>query len=191
MYGTNKKMGSILPGRLHKLNNTLNNIQEYTKQYISILYKYTLYEYIVYVNVIMYSAGVLQIMKIFLIFYFSSRVVSIFPHPHPLPSILPPFGFVHGSFIHVFDSPSSSFPPYPSPLTSLVNFSLFFISKSLIIYCLLVCFIDQVLLIGEIIWYLFFTARLISLSVMLSSSIHALVKGRSSFFLSAAQYSIV
>ena len=39
---------------------------------------------------------------------------------------------------------------------------------------------------GEIIWYLSFTTWLISLSIMLSSSIHAVEKGRSSFFLSAA-----
>ena len=37
----------------------------------------------------------------------------------------------------------------------------------------------------EIIWYLSLTAWLISLSIMLSSSIHAVAKGISSFFLSA------
>ena len=41
-------------------------------------------------------------------------------------------------------------------------------------------------LIGEIMWYLSFTAWLTSLSIMLSSSIHAVSKGRSSCFLSAA-----
>ena len=133
MYGTNKKMGSILPGRLHKLNNTLNNIQEYTKQYISILYKYTLYEYIVYVNVIMYSAAVLQIMKIFLIFYFSSRVVSIFTPPQPpihshlSPLNLPPLALSMCPLYMFLDGPSLIFPNYPSPppLWLLSVYSLF------------------------------------------------------------------
>ena len=40
-------------------------------------------------------------------------------------------------------------------------------------------------------WYLSFTTWLISLSIVLSSSIHAVAKGRSSFFLSAAYYSIM
>ena len=39
--------------------------------------------------------------------------------------------------------------------------------------------------------YLSFTTWLISLSIILSSSIHAVAKAMSSFFLSAAQYSIV
>ena len=46
--------------------------------------------------------------------------------------------------------------------------------------------IDYVPVKGEIIWYLSLTAWLISLSIMLSSSIHAVAKGISSFFLSAA-----
>ena len=46
-------------------------------------------------------------------------------------------------------------------------------------------FVDYVLVKGEIIWYLSLTAGLISLSIMLSSSIHAVAKGISSFFLSA------
>ena len=39
--------------------------------------------------------------------------------------------------------------------------------------------------------YLFFTTWLISLSILLSSSIHAITKGISSFFLSPVYYSIV
>ena len=54
-------------------------------------------------------------------------------HPHLSPSILPLFGFVHVSFIHV--------PWRPSP-TPLVTVSLFFISVSLVVFCLLVCFVD-------------------------------------------------
>ena len=71
--------------------------------------------------------------------------------------------------------------PLPS---SLVTVSLFFISMFLVLFCSFVCFIDQVTFLGEIIWYLPFTASLISLSIMLSSSIHAVTKGRSSCFLS-------
>ena len=76
-------------------------------------------------------------------------------------------------------SPIVSLPP-----SSLVTVKLFFISVSVIVFCLPVCFVDQVPLIGEIIWYLSLTTWLISLSIMLSSSIHAVPKGRSSFFLS-------
>ena len=68
-------------------------------------------------------------------------------------------------------------PPYP-----LVTVSLYFISMSLVIFGLLVCFLDQVPLKGEIIWSLSLTAWLISLSIMLSSSIHAISKGMISFF---------
>ena len=112
-------------------------------------------------------------------------------YPHIPPSILPLFGFIHGSFIHV---PWWLFPFFPllSPSPPpLVTVSLFFISMSLVIFCLLVCFVDQVLLIDEIIWYLSFIAWLPSVSIMLSSSTHAAPKGRSSFFLSSVKYSIV
>ena len=37
-------------------------------------------------------------------------------HPYLPPSILPPFGFVHGSFIHFPWWPFSFFPPYTPPL---------------------------------------------------------------------------
>ena len=55
---------------------------------------------------------------------------------------------------------------------------------SLVIFCLFFSFVDCVLVEGEIIWYLSLTASLISLSIMLSSSILAVAKGISSFFLS-------
>ena len=51
---------------------------------------------------------------------------------------------------------------------------------------LLSSFVDNVPVKGDIIWYFSLTARLISLSIMLSNSIHAVAKGISSFFLSAA-----
>ena len=43
----------------------------------------------------------------------------------------------------------------------------------------------------EIIWYLSFTTWLISLSIMLSSSIHAVTKGRSSFFHCIDKYHMI
>ena len=56
----------------------------------------------------------------------------------------------------------------------------------LVIFCLLFSFVDYVPVKGEIIWYLALTAWLISLSIMLSSSIHAVTEGKVSFSLSAA-----
>ena len=61
----------------------------------------------------------------------------------------------------------------------------------LVIFCLLFSFADYIPVKGEIIWYLSLTARFISLSIMLSSYIHAVAKGISSFFLSAVKNSIV
>ena len=52
------------------------------------------------------------------------------------------------------------------PTSPLVTVRLFFISLALVLFCLLVCFIDQVPLIGEIIWYLSFITWLTSLSIM-------------------------
>ena len=61
------------------------------------------------------QAGPLRLKKFFSLFFYccSSTVVSIFhpplppypSHPHLPPSILPPFGFVHVSFIHVPENP--------------------------------------------------------------------------------------
>ena len=72
-------------------------------------------------------------------------------------------GFFNGSFILVPWWPFPFFPLSSSP-TPLVTVSLFFISMSLVIFGLFVCFVDKVPLIGEIIWYLSFTSCLISLS---------------------------
>ena len=58
---------------------------------------------------------------------------------------------------------------------------------SVIIFCFLFSSIDYVPVKGEIIWYLSLT-WLISLSIMLSSSIHAVAKGIGSFFLSAGKW---
>ena len=48
---------------------------------------------------------------------------------------------------------------------------------SLVIFCLLFSFVDYVPVKGEIILYLSLTVWLISLSIRLSSSIHAVAKG--------------
>ena len=123
-------------------------------------------------------------------------VVPFFPLYSPLPYPSPTyyiqsspnsFVFVHGSFIHVPGlGPSPSFPCYPPLPFPLVPVSLFLVSMPLVLFCSFVYFIHQVPLIGEIILYLSFATQLISLSIMLSSSIHAVAKGRSSFFLSVA-----
>ena len=110
--------------------------------------------------------------KLFLKFFCccSCTVVSIFlpplsPQP-PIPTSYPPsFPYLALSMcpLHMLlDDLFSSFlfPLVPSPL---VTVSLFFIFMSLVICCLLVCFVDQVPLISEIIWYLSFTTWLTSL----------------------------
>ena len=89
-----------------------------------------------------------------------------------------PLDFVHVSFIVVPVIPSSHCPPPPAIVR------LFLTSMYLVIFCLLFSSIDYVPVKGEIIWYLSLTIWLISLSIMLSSSIHAVAKGISSFFLS-------
>ena len=121
--------------------------------------------------------------SIFKLFYCCSIiVVSIFSPPlyptpakptslpcfHPLPWFCPCVLY------------SSSWKPFstlshpPSPLAMV---RLFLTSVSLVIFCLLFSSVDYALVKDEIIWYLSLTAWLISLSIMLSSSIHAVCKG--------------
>ena len=120
-----------------------------------------------------------------------SKVVSILPSPLPSAPPIPashPWSYPLWLCPWVlYICPLWPFFPYfpPLSLSPLVTVSLFFISMTLVIVCLLVHFVDYVLLIGEIIWYLSFTSWFVSLSIMLSRSIHAIAKGRSSFFLSA------
>ena len=134
---------------------------------------------------------------IYLCIYFyccSSTVVSIFPpslssasqtftsHPQSFPPLwFCPWVLYTCSLMTL----SSIFPHYLSPPSPLVTVSLF-ISVTPVVFCLLVCFVDYVPPIGEIIWYLSFTTWLILHSIMLSRSIHVVTKGRSSFFLSTA-----
>ena len=107
-------------------------------------------------------------------------------YPYLLPSILPPLALSMCLLYMFLDGPSPIFPHYPSPLSPLVTVTLFFISMSLVIFCLLICFVDWVPLTGEIIRYLSFTTWLFSLSITLSRAIHAVAKGRNFIFLSAA-----
>ena len=102
------------------------------------------------------------------------QLYAFSPHPSTPPQLNPPpsttstlpLDFVHVSFIVVPVIPSPHC-PLPTPLWPIV--SLFLTSISLVIFCLLFSSVDYVPVKGEIIWYLSFTAWLISLSIMLSS----------------------
>ena len=106
-------------------------------------------------------------------------------YPHLPPSNLPPLALSTCSLYMLLDGPSPIFSHYPlSPVpSSYCQFDLYFNVSGCILLACLFCYVT---LIGEIIWYLSFTVWLISLSIMPSSSIHAVAKVRSSFFLSAA-----
>ena len=138
-------------------------------------------------TIIYTSASFFIIHFIYLVFNFycySITVICLSPHPStppqpdhpPSPTSTLPLDLIHVSFI------PSSHCPLPTP-PAIVR--LFLTSISLVIFCLLFSFVDYVPVKGEIIGYLSLTAWLISLSIMLSSSIHAVAKGISSFFLSA------
>ena len=86
----------------------------------------------------------------------------------------------------LYNSSCNSLFPLSPPHSPLATARLFPTSMSLDVFCLLFSSIDYVPVKGEIIWYLSLTVCLISISIMLSSSIHALAKGISSFLLSAA-----
>ena len=104
---------------------------------------------------------------------FPSLLSPALPTPTSYIQFSPPLLSLSMGPLYIFlDDPASSFPHYPTPASLLVTVSLFFISMSLVLFCLLVCFVD-LLITGEIIWYLSFTAWLISLSKMLSRSTHA------------------
>ena len=116
---------------------------------------------------------------------------ALCPRPSTPPQLNPPpsntstlsLDFLHVSFIVVPVIPSSHCLP-PRPALAIVR--LFLTSMSLVTFCFLFSSIDYVPVKGEIIWYFSLTTWLISVSIMLSSFIHAIAKGISSFFLSAA-----
>ena len=108
--------------------------------------------------------------------------------PTSLPCFHPPPCFCPCVFYSSSWKPFSPLSPPPPPLAIV---RLFLISMSLVIFCLHFSFVDYVPVKGEIIWYLSLTAWLISFSIMPSSSIHAVTKGRSSFFLCCVEFHCV
>ena len=88
-------------------------------------------------------------------------------------------------------NPFTFFQPVPSLPFPLTAVSLFHVSLPLVLFCSLINFVNQVPVIGEIIWYLSFTDWLVSLSIIVSRSIHVVAKGKNSIFFTAAQYSIM
>ena len=103
------------------------------------------------------------------------------PH-HPFPVVVTPLLSVSESFsvYEVFCLTSSPFHPSPQPHSLLTS-----VSHSLYLF---VCFCFIILFCslhstGEIIRYLSFSDCLISFSIILSRSIHAVAKGKISFFL--------
>ena len=103
-------------------------------------------------------------------------------NPPPSPTSTPPW-FCPFVF---YSSSCKPLCPLFLPHSPLAIVRLFSTSMSLVIFCLIPSSVDYVTVKGEIIWYLSLTIWLISLSIILSSSIHAVAKGISSFFLSAA-----
>ena len=128
-----------------------------------------------------------------LFYWFSITVVCIYPPslpppqaiPASLPCFHPPWFCPCVLYSFSWKTLPSSLPLSP-PIFPLVTVTLLLVSMFLVIFCLLVCFVDYVPVKGEIIWYLSLTTWLISLSITLSGSTHAVAKGRSSFSFPAA-----
>ena len=100
-----------------------------------------------------FTLNILNLVSLLSIYLSIFIVVSISPHYSPLPYQCPlstfnpppqctPVGFVHGFFIHVPGWPFPSLLPLSPPTSPLVTVSLFVISVSLALFCLLVCFVD-------------------------------------------------
>ena len=121
--------------------------------------------------------------SITVVFIFSPSLHHTPANPISLPLPNPPPWFCP---CVLYSSSCNPLFPLSPPHSPLAIVTLFLISMSLVIFCLLFSFVDYVPVKGEITWYLSLTSWLISLSIMLSSSIHAVAKGISSFFLSAA-----
>ena len=126
-------------------------------------------------------------------FIYCFSVITVLPFPplliptpsSPTPTVTPPPLAMPMSLLSIFLCfllpHLSHIIHLPHPLWSLSVCSFF---PRLVLFFLFVCVVDYVPLIGKIIWYLSFITWLISLSIMFSSPIHAVTKGRSSFFLS-------
>ena len=130
---------------------------------------------------------------ILLLFNYSCLHFSPITPPHPCQTHHPPF--LSPSLLVLSMCPLQQFlktlPPIVPSCSPLAVIRFFLTSVSLVIFCVLFSSVDYVPVKGETIWYFSLTTWLISLSIMLSSSIHAVAKGRSSFFLCAEQYSIM
>ena len=103
-----------------------------------------------------------------------------FPSPtssHPFPLAVATLILRSMSFVCLFSFSAQSLSPHTmAPPPAAV--SLFSVSMSLFLFCLLVYFVYQIPNISEIIWYLSFCDWLITLSIMLSRSIHDVAKGK-------------
>ena len=161
-------------------------IHVYINVYINMLYIYIIYKCVYikyinkYINVYINICVSIYIYTPFFIFYCcSSTFVSVSPPPLlPTPAIPTSHPQSYPALalfmcpLYMFLTNLLPVPPIiPSHLHSghcqfVLNFN---VSGSI----LLICFVDYVPLIDEIIWYFSFTSWLISLSIMLSSSIHA------------------
>ena len=127
---------------------------------------------------------------LFFLLLFNYSCMPFLPFPPPIPAEPTSLPYPHHppQFCPcvLYNSSCNSLVPPSPPHTHLTTTRQFPPSMFLVVFCLLFSFVDYVAVKGEIIWYLSLTAWLISLSIMLSSFIHAVAKGISSFFLSAA-----
>ena len=154
-------------------------------------------KYILLFEVFIYLFFLLLIAFLFLFLFFYCYLITVVclfsPSLHPtpgeptsLPPLHPPPWICSCVLYSSSCNPLYLLSPPPPPTPALAIVTLFLTSMSLVIFCLLFPSIAYVPVKGEIIWYLSLTSWLISLSIMLSSFIHAVAKGISSFFLSAA-----
>ena len=112
--------------------------------------------------------------SITVVFIFSPPLCPTPAKPTSLPCFHPP---LWSCPCVLYSSSWKPFSPLSLPPSPLATVRLFLTSMSLVIFCLLFSFVDYVPPKGELIWYLSLTTWLISLSIMLSSSIHAVAKG--------------
>ena len=105
----------------------------------------------------------------------------------PLPLTTTMLLYVSMGYAHMFFGQSLHLLSFSSPPSSLLTaVSLFHVSIPLFLYCSSVYFVHQIPHRSEIIQYLSFIDWLITLSIIISRSIHAVVKGKSPFFFTAA-----
>ena len=125
-----------------------------------------------------------------------SAFISSLPS-YTTPPPLIPSGHYH-TVVYVYEFLSlflffllNSFTLSLQPLSPLTAVNLFSVSISLFLFCLLVYFVHYTLPVSEIILYLSLSDQFLTLSMILSWSIHTVTKGKISFFLTFEQCSIV